>query len=325
VRRKLAALASVALAAIVLAPTNPSEAAYTPACPTVVAHRTNPKAAPENTVAGINSVPATGAQWVEMDPQDSVSGYSVLMHDATVDRTTPGTGTVSEMGLNALTALSATDYAPWNTASAPPVVGSTKVPYAWDYLNAVRANGLRGILDIQKPQTPAGAQKLLEYMDRWPGMRGSLVYMGNQQELAAMRPYSGDTLAFTYIEYPAAGTMRTAEWLREQGATAYALPVKEITPGKVGYYHSEGLQVWTWTSDPGKETAANRTAAREAGVDMLITDEPATAIAECPPLPAPTPPQAKPTPVPTAPSTAPTKPSSSPSVTRPTTTPPTTN
>lgn len=255
-------------------------------CPIVVAHRANRIAAPENTVAGINSVPATGVGWVEVDPRDSVSGYSVLMHDTTVDRTTSGTGTVGAMSLGSLTALEANDYAPWNGASPPLVVGSTKVPYAWDYMNAVRANGLNAILDIQNVQTPFAAQKMLEYMDRWPGLRSKFVYMGSADELAAMRPYAADTLKYTIIEYPAAGTMRTAEWLQEQGATAYAIPAKAVTPAKAAYYHDSGIALWTWTSDAGYDTPAWRAQMRAASVDMIITDYPAEALGECPiPIP----------------------------------------
>jgi len=265
-----------------------AQATPTPTCPIVVSHRTNPKAAPENTVAGINSVPATGAGWVEMDIADSSSGYSVLMHDKTVDRTTNGTGSVGSLSLTYLTSLSATDYAPWNSSNAPPTTGSTKVPYAWDYMNAVRANGLNGILDVQNVQTPDAAQRLLSYMDRWPGLRSRFAYMGNADKLAAMRPYAGDTLKYTLIEYPAAGTMRTAEWLQAQGASAYAIPAKDVTPAKVSYYHSAGIELWTWTSDPGYDTPAMRAQMRLAGVAMLITDYPALAMAECP-LPSPSP------------------------------------
>jgi glycerophosphoryl diester phosphodiesterase len=275
------ALAGAVLAAAGLAGSTPASAVPGDPCPVVVAHKTNPNAAPENTVAGIASVPATGARWVEMDLRDSKSGYSVLMHDETVDRTTNGTGKVAELGLTAMTAMDANQYGPWN--GAPPA----KVPYAWDYLNAINQYGLNAVLDVKVAPTEFSAKKLLEYMDRWAGMRSRVLYMGGPSTVAAMRAYAGDTLRYSLIEYPPTGTMRTAEWLKAQGVTAYAVPAREITRDKVEYYQHNGIQVWTWTSDTGYDTPATRQAMRDAGVDMLITNMPAVAVAECPPLPAP--------------------------------------
>jgi len=280
VSRNLTLAIGAVVAAAGLVASRPASALAGDLCPVVVAHKTNPNAAPENTVPGIASVPATGARWVEMDLRDSKSGYSVLMHDDTVDRTTNGTGKVAELGLTAMTAMDANQYGPWN--GAPPA----KVPYAWDYLNAISVYGLNAVLDVKVDPTEFSAKKLLEYMDRWPGMRSRVVYMGNPSTVAMMRKYAGDTLRYTIIEYPPTGTMRTAEWLKGQGVSAYAVPAREITPDKVDYYQRSGLQVWTWTSDTGYDTPGTRQAMRDAGVDMLITNQPTEAVRECPPLPA---------------------------------------
>jgi glycerophosphoryl diester phosphodiesterase len=59
-----------------------------------IGHRGNPLYAPENTVAAFKS--ALGkADMVEMDGQLTSDGALVIMHDATVDRTTDGTGSIA--------------------------------------------------------------------------------------------------------------------------------------------------------------------------------------------------------------------------------------
>ncbi|NOZ41006.1 MAG: hypothetical protein GXP24_12395 [Planctomycetes bacterium] len=73
----------------------------------IIAHRGNSSAAPENTFASINSAFDVGADHVEADIRLTSDGYAVLMHDATVDRTTNGSGTVASMTLADLQLLDA--------------------------------------------------------------------------------------------------------------------------------------------------------------------------------------------------------------------------
>lgn len=63
----------------------------------VVAHRGCWRLAPENSVAAIEECIKIGAHMVEIDVRRSKDGELVLMHDATVDRTTTGSGNVSTL------------------------------------------------------------------------------------------------------------------------------------------------------------------------------------------------------------------------------------
>ncbi|MCK3685560.1 glycerophosphodiester phosphodiesterase family protein [Maribellus sp. YY47] len=57
---------------------------------------------PENSVEAIERAVTAGAQMIEMDVRNSADGAFVMMHDATIDRTTDGAGTVAEMSLSML-------------------------------------------------------------------------------------------------------------------------------------------------------------------------------------------------------------------------------
>lgn len=61
--------------------------------------------APENTLSAIRAAIALGADLVEMDVRPTSDGTLVLMHDASVERTTTGTGDVSSMTLAEVQAL----------------------------------------------------------------------------------------------------------------------------------------------------------------------------------------------------------------------------
>jgi len=71
----------------------------------VIAHRGNHVDVPENTIASFKEAIKAGADYVEMDLRTSKDGHLVVVHDATVDRTTNGKGKVSDMSLADLQAL----------------------------------------------------------------------------------------------------------------------------------------------------------------------------------------------------------------------------
>lgn len=65
----------------------------------MAAHRGQWRDAPENSLAAIDKAIKDGAEIVEIDVQLTKDGVPVLMHDATVDRTTNGSGKVSDLTL----------------------------------------------------------------------------------------------------------------------------------------------------------------------------------------------------------------------------------
>lgn len=63
------------------------------------AHRGASAAAPENTLAAFDRAVASGADVIELDVRLTADERVVVIHDATVDRTTDGSGEVSDMTL----------------------------------------------------------------------------------------------------------------------------------------------------------------------------------------------------------------------------------
>ncbi len=71
----------------------------------VMAHRGDWKNHPENSLAGIASCIEMGLDFVEVDIKKTKDGHLVLLHDATLDRTTNGTGKVADFTLAELRGL----------------------------------------------------------------------------------------------------------------------------------------------------------------------------------------------------------------------------
>jgi glycerophosphoryl diester phosphodiesterase len=75
--------------------------------PLVIAHRGDSAHRPENTLSAFASALELGAELVEMDVQLTRDGNVVVMHDASVDRTTDGHGRLRELTLREVRKLSA--------------------------------------------------------------------------------------------------------------------------------------------------------------------------------------------------------------------------
>jgi glycerophosphoryl diester phosphodiesterase len=74
-----------------------------------IAHRGGPggTGAPEGTLAAFQAAVDAGADWLEFDVRRTSDGALVVLHDATVDRTTDGTGAVAGLTLAQARALDA--------------------------------------------------------------------------------------------------------------------------------------------------------------------------------------------------------------------------
>jgi glycerophosphoryl diester phosphodiesterase len=78
-----------------------------PSNPQLIAHRGGPVYEPENTIAAFQNAIEIGADWLEMDVQQTRDGELIVIHDETVDRTTDGTGRVEDLTLEQIRTLDA--------------------------------------------------------------------------------------------------------------------------------------------------------------------------------------------------------------------------
>ena len=117
------------------------------------AHRGFGTAFPENTLVAADSALAHGADGVEADVQLTSDSVAVIIHDATVDRTTSGTGTVSSMSLADLRALDA-------CSRKGPQWTACQIPLAEEMIAKVRGRGML-ILDLKGPWPDSQLRKLL--------------------------------------------------------------------------------------------------------------------------------------------------------------------
>lgn len=118
----------------------------------VTAHRGAKGHAPENTLPSFEQAIECKANMIEFDVRLTMDGHMVLMHDATVDRTTNGTDFVSQLTLKQIKKL---DAGAWFS----PKFKNTKVPTLEEAIASIKG---KAKFDIEVKHDPSSTNKGLE-------------------------------------------------------------------------------------------------------------------------------------------------------------------
>lgn len=125
--------------------------------PLWIAHRGAGKLAPENTLAAFRAGAALGWRAFECDVKLSADGVPFLLHDATLERTTDGTGTAGERPWSELSRLDAGGWHSRGYAGEPPATLDAIARY-------VQRNGFA--LNVEIKPTPGQEQATGEAVGR---------------------------------------------------------------------------------------------------------------------------------------------------------------
>jgi glycerophosphoryl diester phosphodiesterase len=109
----------------------------------IVGHRGSCVDRPENTLASFRRAIEAGATTVEVDVRTTSDGYLVVLHDATLDRTTDGTGPVGDHTLEELRRF---DAGGW----FDPRYRGERVPTLDEVLALCRFHGVEILLDLKE-------------------------------------------------------------------------------------------------------------------------------------------------------------------------------
>ena len=127
----------------------------------VVGHRGAAAHAPENTLQSFERALVGGADALEFDVHVTADGTPVVHHDATVDRTTGGTGPIATMSLNAVRALDAGARFTADGGRSYPFRGQgVRVPTLEEVLGAFPAVPM--IVEVKTPRASAAVRAVLE-------------------------------------------------------------------------------------------------------------------------------------------------------------------
>jgi glycerophosphoryl diester phosphodiesterase len=120
-------------------------------------HRGFSRLYPENTLPAFEEAINTGVDRIELDLRMSSDGKLVVIHDETVDRTTNGSGKVSDFTLNELQKL---DAGSWKS----PKFAGLKIPALQEVFDTAKGKCFVNI-DLKVAEAAAPMVKLAEKMD----------------------------------------------------------------------------------------------------------------------------------------------------------------
>lgn len=230
----------------------------------VWAHRGASSDHPENTLAAFEAALTIGADGIELDVQLTHDGAVVVCHDETVDRTTDGHGAIADLDLADIRRLDASGG----------TVADCRIPL------------LDEVLDLMAPTDAYLNIELKNSVVRYPGLEAPVLdavkarHMVDRVVISSFNHRCMRRVAELCPQVERA--ILYADDLVEPWDYARRLGVQAVHPGAhllagrddVPRFHDAGLTVRTWTLDVPEHLRA----ARDLGVDGVITNDPATAL-----------------------------------------------
>jgi len=247
-----------------------------PAAPLVIAHRGGAALWPENTLVAFRHAVALGADVLELDVRASADGRVVVIHDATVDRTTDGRGAVATLTLAELRRLDAAYRFTLDGGRTFPQRGRGIAIPTLDALLAALPDA-RLSIEIKPPAAPlAGAVcTALRAMNASERVTVASFDSGGLDRFRELCPgVATGATPREVVRFVTASALRILP-IPRLAAAVLQLPerwrgVPVLTPRVLAAAHAHGLPVHAWVIDD----AVDMRRLVALGVDGVVTDRP---------------------------------------------------
>jgi glycerophosphoryl diester phosphodiesterase len=230
--------------------------------PIAFAHQGGADEFPENTLKAFECSAGLGYRYLETDVHVTADEVVVVIHDATLDRTTDRVGTIERL--------------PWNVVKEARVAGTEPVPRLDEVLEALPESRFN-----IEPKTDAAVEPLIDVIRRTGAVDRVCVGSFKDHRAAAARRALGPRLC-TATGTVATARLRIGSWLpglgrllARTGAACAQVPVRYgpvpvVDRTSVRFAHELGLALHVWTINDALEMAR----LLDLGVDGIMTDRP---------------------------------------------------
>lgn len=219
----------------------------------IVGHRGAAGVRPENTLSSFRLAIELGVDKLECDVRLTKDGHTVLIHDATVDRTTNGSGNVSEMTLDEIRVLDAGN--------------GEQVPLLSEYLALLKETGISSEVEIKDPNA---LEKALEQIRKYGVVHQVCITSKLDTVIRAK-----ELLPEIDVGLPTANpSLAEIERAAKIGASGVGVHYKHLTHEIVKACHDLGLEARGW--NPVTTETIEYT--MSFGVDSITTDRPDLAL-----------------------------------------------
>jgi glycerophosphoryl diester phosphodiesterase len=235
----------------------------------IASHRGGAFLWPENSMLAFRKALAWPAEQIEFDVHASAEGEPVVIHDATLDRTTDGTGPVGALSWGELQRLRVKG------------TGGERLPHLSEVAALVGPSAQRLRLEVKAdperrpyPGLVARCGRLLDGM----GLRPRTILMSFERpSVAEAASMGGFEQVVWLVDGPTLQGATPGEILRQcqdLGASEVGVHVKGASEALRDALRGEGLRLSVW----GANHADTICRALALGVDVLATDDPPLAV-----------------------------------------------
>lgn len=236
----------------------PGEAAF------IASHRGSGLDAPENTLPAVELAIAAGFDYVEVDVALTADGHPVLMHDATVDRTTDGAGALAALTLDEVRRL---DAGAW---FAPSYAG-TPVPTLAEFLDVIARSERRAIVELKGLWDAAAVTDAVRAVTERGLERRIAMSSFDARVLALVATASEVIPRLLILKHLPADVVAAARQAEVRGLIVDRRALVE-RPTVVDEVHAAGIRIVVYTLNRDTEWDEVTT----LGVDGIVTDDPGT-------------------------------------------------
>lgn len=206
----------------------------------IAGHRGYPKKFNENSVEGVEGAFKVGATHAEIDLRLTSDGHIVIMHDATIDRITNGTGNVSQMKLEEIRKYKIVD----NVMLA----GQSEIPTLDDMLEILEKEEFSDklmILEI-KDNSLEMPDKIAEVIDKHPDVRNRLLFIAFSENVLPDLAEKMPDIPRGFLD-----SLSTDDFLRRMSpVNAFIdniLAAQLVSVANAEMLRDYGYSVWAWT------------------------------------------------------------------------------
>ncbi|MDP6558962.1 MAG: glycerophosphodiester phosphodiesterase family protein [Candidatus Binatia bacterium] len=226
----------------------------------LVNHRGLSPGYPENTLAAFRNSIALGVDVIEVDLRGTQDRIPVIMHDATVDRTTNGAGRVENFTLSEIKRLDAGSHVNGKFANE-------RVPTYQEALELVAGTGVKLLLDI-KPSGSLDYKRVVRITEKYKAVLNVIIGARTVKDVRIFRSLNPNIRILGFVKCPT--YIRS---FMEAGADMIRLWPRWVyaDPSLVTKVHDMGQPVWTTAGVIPREELLDLI---KLGVNGVLTDLP---------------------------------------------------
>lgn len=223
----------------------------------VTAHRGASSVYPENTLRAFSGAVELGADWIELDVQQTRDGQIIVMHDTNLARTTGLRQDIWQTDYAQIAGLDAGSWFSEKFAGEP-------VPLLSDALSFAKEHDIRLNIELK----PTGhetdfEQAVVDLVRQADYLEQCVITSQSYAVLEAVKAYAPEVKT-VYVMSVAFGNL-----LKLDAADAFSVKSINITSGMVSQLHNAGKEIYAWTVN----TSNNLDKMIRLQVDNIITDD----------------------------------------------------